>query len=204
MAWEGNAAAGLDPCRYILHRRRQRLHEMQQKVARTAPSQRASWWCSHQAHSQADHPISCSPRTPLQVVVFSWSGCPFCKQAKSVLDGTGAKYTALELDQMADGDAIRAELAKLTDRTSVPNIFIAGKPPRWPCVWAPCCAGRLAAHGWCRRRTAPGCRVNPMLGLAPTAVPAGKSVGGCNDGPGVATLQKKGELVPMLQAAGAL
>ncbi|EFN59209.1 hypothetical protein CHLNCDRAFT_15090, partial [Chlorella variabilis] len=93
------------------------------------------------------------------VVVFSWSGCPFCKQAKSVLDGTGAKYTALELDQMADGDAIRAELAKLTDRTSVPNIFIAGKPPR---------------------------------------------VGGCNDGPGVATLQKKGELVPMLQAAGAL
>jgi hypothetical protein len=33
---------------------------------------------------------------------------------------------------------------------------------------------------------------------------AGKSVGGCNDGPGVATLQSRGELVPMLQAAGAL
>ena len=39
----------------------------------------------------------------LQVVVFSWSGCPFCKRAKAVLDSTGAKYTALELDQMADG-----------------------------------------------------------------------------------------------------
>jgi len=27
--------------------------------------------------------------------VFSWSGCPFCKRAKAVLDATGAKYTAL-------------------------------------------------------------------------------------------------------------
>lgn len=33
---------------------------------------------------------------------------------------------------------------------------------------------------------------------------AGQFVGGCNDGPGVATLQEKGELVPMLKAAGAL
>jgi glutaredoxin 3 len=32
----------------------------------------------------------------------------------------------------------------------------------------------------------------------------GKGVGGCNDGPGVATLQKQGQLVPMLKAAGAL
>jgi glutaredoxin len=46
---------------------------------------------------------------------------------------------------------------RLTDRTSMPNIFISGK-----------------------------------------------GVGGCNDGPGVATLQKSGELVPMLKAAGAL
>lgn len=42
----------------------------------------------------------------LQVVVFSWSGCPFCKKAKAVLDSTGAKYTALELDQMADGELL--------------------------------------------------------------------------------------------------
>lgn len=40
------------------------------------------------------------------VVVFSWSGCPFCKRAKGVLDATGAKYTALELDQMAEGAAL--------------------------------------------------------------------------------------------------
>lgn len=91
-------------------------------------------------------------------VVFSWSGCPFCKKAKAVLDGVGAKYVALELDTMGqEGKAIRAELARMTERTSVPNVYIAGT-----------------------------------------------SVGGCNDGPGVQTLQGKGELVPMLLAAGAM
>ncbi|GAB4819097.1 hypothetical protein N2152v2_006143 [Parachlorella kessleri] len=91
------------------------------------------------------------------VMVFSWSGCPYCKKAKALLDEVGAKYTALELDQIDDGKAIRAELARQTGRTSVPNIWISGQ-----------------------------------------------NVGGCNDGPGVATLNNKGELKPMLKAAGAL
>jgi Glutaredoxin len=46
------------------------------------------------------------------VMVFSWSGCPFCKKAKALLDSKGAKYTALELDQMADGQKYRAALAE--------------------------------------------------------------------------------------------
>lgn len=33
---------------------------------------------------------------------------------------------------------------------------------------------------------------------------AGQNVGGCNDGPGVMTLQKEGKLVPLLKQAGAL
>ena len=33
---------------------------------------------------------------------------------------------------------------------------------------------------------------------------SGTSVGGCNDGPGVVTLNKEGKLQPMLKAAGAL
>lgn len=32
----------------------------------------------------------------------------------------------------------------------------------------------------------------------------GQGIGGCNDGPGIATLQANGELIPMLQKAGAL
>eukprot|EP00775_Hariotina_reticulata_P004876 gene4876-5121_t len=93
-----------------------------------------------------------------KVMVFSWSGCPFCKNAKALLSDLGAQYTALELDTLGqEGKAIRAELAEMTDRTSVPNIWIAGK-----------------------------------------------NVGGCNDGPGVMTLHKQNELLPMLKAAGAV
>jgi len=91
------------------------------------------------------------------VVVFSWSTCPFCVKAKALLTDLGAKYTAVELNTMPDGNAFRAELAKMTDRTSMPNIFIAGQ-----------------------------------------------GVGGCNDGPGVMTLNNEGKLVDMLKAAGAL
>lgn len=91
------------------------------------------------------------------VVVFSWTGCPFCKNAKALLDSKGAKYTAVELNTMDDGNAIRAQLAQMTNRTSMPNIFIKGN-----------------------------------------------SYGGCNDGPGVATLDKQGKLIPLLKQAGAL
>eukprot|EP00448_Togula_jolla_P039901 CAMPEP_0170645250 /NCGR_PEP_ID=MMETSP0224-20130122/42967_1 /TAXON_ID=285029 /ORGANISM="Togula jolla, Strain CCCM 725" /LENGTH=225 /DNA_ID=CAMNT_0010976429 /DNA_START=57 /DNA_END=735 /DNA_ORIENTATION=+ len=91
-------------------------------------------------------------------VVFSFSTCPFCIKAKRELDDLGVKYLAVELDQMGDeGKQIRAELAKKTQRTSMPNIFIGGE-----------------------------------------------GVGGCNDGPGIMTLKSKGELVPMLESAGAM
>ncbi|MEW5315389.1 MAG: hypothetical protein WDW38_006822 [Sanguina aurantia] len=92
------------------------------------------------------------------VVVFEWSTCPYCKRAKELLDSLGTKYTAVQLDLMGiEGKAMRAELAAMTERTSVPNIYISGA-----------------------------------------------NVGGCNDGPGVYTLNIEGKLVPMLQAAGAL
>jgi len=89
--------------------------------------------------------------------VFSWTRCPFCKNAKALLDDIGARYVAVELDTMDDGNAIRSQLAEMTNRTSMPNIFIQGK-----------------------------------------------SYGGCNDGPGVMTLQNQGKLGPLLKKAGAL
>ncbi|KAL0038039.1 hypothetical protein WJX79_010780 [Trebouxia sp. C0005] len=102
--------------------------------------------------SKVDNYLNANP-----VVVFSWTGCPFCKNAKALLDSKGAKYTAVELNTMDDGNAIRAQLAQMTNRTSMPNIFIKGN-----------------------------------------------SYGGCNDGPGVATLDKQGKLIPLLKQAGAL
>lgn len=91
------------------------------------------------------------------VMVFSFSTCPFCVKAKKILNEIGAKYVAIELDQMPEGYAIRAELAERTGRTSMPNIWINGK-----------------------------------------------SIGGCNDGPGIVPLKESGSLLSMLEEAGAL
>lgn len=92
-----------------------------------------------------------------KVMVFSFSTCPFCKNAKKVLDDMGVEYEAVELNDVEGGMALRAELAKRTGRTSMPNIWIGGK-----------------------------------------------GIGGCNDGPGLMTLYKSGELDGMLKEVGAL
>ena len=49
----------------------------------------------------------------LQVVVFSWTKCPFCVNAKQLLDDVDAEYTAMELDIRDDGKAFRAELGQV-------------------------------------------------------------------------------------------
>ena len=74
-----------------------------------------------------------------------------------MLNDKQASYYVLELDQDEDGTAMRAELADIVGRTSVPAIWIDGT-----------------------------------------------FVGGCNDGPGVMTLDREGKLDDMLKAAGAL
>ena len=58
------------------------------------------------------------------VLMLSFTTCPFCIKAKSVLDSKGVKYTTVELDVVPDGKAIRAEMADSLGRTSVPAIWI--------------------------------------------------------------------------------
>jgi len=90
-------------------------------------------------------------------VVFAQVSCPYCKKAKELLSSVGAKYKVslcpeegmqqlpcesltllsptvpapqvVEVDALGvEGYAIRVELNELTGRSSVPNIFIGGKP----------------------------------------------------------------------------
>lgn len=61
------------------------------------------------------------------VFLYSFSSCPFCKRAKELLAQEGAAFTALELDTMPEGPAIRARLGKLTGRTSMPAIWVGGE-----------------------------------------------------------------------------
>ncbi|KAF1834403.1 glutaredoxin, partial [Decorospora gaudefroyi] len=61
------------------------------------------------------------------VAVFSKSYCPYCRQTKQLLSDSGAKFYAIELDQVDDGSAIQSALGEMTGQTTVPNIFIAQK-----------------------------------------------------------------------------
>lgn len=64
-----------------------------------------------------------------EVTLFSFTTCPFCRRAKDALDERGIVYRAMELDTLEDnlGNTIRAQLGKLTGRTSMPSIFVQGK-----------------------------------------------------------------------------
>jgi glutaredoxin len=61
------------------------------------------------------------------VVVYAFAACPFCKEAKAMLDEKRAAYTWVLLDEREDGAALRARLGARTGRTSVPSVFIAGE-----------------------------------------------------------------------------
>ncbi|KAK3197720.1 hypothetical protein GRF29_216g1048400 [Pseudopithomyces chartarum] len=58
------------------------------------------------------------------VAVFSKSYCPYCREAKKLLSDSGAKFLAIELDQIDDGSAIQSTLQEITGQRTVPNIFI--------------------------------------------------------------------------------
>lgn len=69
---------------------------------------------------------SCQPTggkkmtTPI-VKVYSGNLCPYCTAAKRLLDSKGIKYEEINVDT---DPAARAEMEQLSQRTSVPQIFI--------------------------------------------------------------------------------
>ena len=60
------------------------------------------------------------------VIVFSKSYCPYCVEAKNILQRGNVEYVAQELDTMSEGSAIQNALEDITGQRTVPNIFIAG------------------------------------------------------------------------------
>jgi len=61
------------------------------------------------------------------VVIFSKSWCPYCAKTKALFDDMAQPYTAIELDQRADGDELQAALLDLTQQRTVPNVFVKGQ-----------------------------------------------------------------------------
>jgi glutaredoxin 3 len=62
-----------------------------------------------------------------KVTIFSKSTCPFCRKTKSLFDGLGQEYTAIELNELENGPQLQATLLELTGQRTVPNVFVNGK-----------------------------------------------------------------------------
>lgn len=57
-----------------------------------------------------------------QVEIYTWSTCPFCMRAKSLLDGKGVDFTEYVID--GDEEARDKMALRANGRRSVPQIFI--------------------------------------------------------------------------------
>ncbi|MEZ2743737.1 glutaredoxin 3 [Halopseudomonas bauzanensis] len=55
------------------------------------------------------------------ITIYSSNYCPFCIRAKQLLDSKGVSYNEILVDGKPD---VRAEMARLAGRTSVPQIWI--------------------------------------------------------------------------------
>jgi len=60
-----------------------------------------------------------------RVMMFSFSSCPFCLRAKTLLqEEYGIELEVYECDLEPDGKAVRAELGRRTGRTSMPSTWL--------------------------------------------------------------------------------
>jgi glutaredoxin 3 len=57
-----------------------------------------------------------------KVEIYTWSSCPFCIRAKSLLNGKGVAFTEYSIDGDENARAKMAERAN--GRRSLPQIFI--------------------------------------------------------------------------------
>lgn len=59
-----------------------------------------------------------------EIIIYTWSTCPYCINAKRLLRENNMKYTEKEVVQ---NKKYLQEMKKKTGKTSVPQIFINGK-----------------------------------------------------------------------------
>lgn len=60
-----------------------------------------------------------------EIVIYTKDWCPYCQSAKSLLTSKGAAFT--EIDLMKHPERRAEMIDKAGGRTSVPQIFIAGR-----------------------------------------------------------------------------
>ena len=74
---------------------------------------------------QADDIRSKNAENP--VIVYSKTYCPYCTEVKSLFTKLNVPAKVVEIDTLADADAVSAALADVTGRRTVPQVFIGGE-----------------------------------------------------------------------------
>lgn len=59
------------------------------------------------------------------VIIYTTETCPYCVNAKQLLDKKNVPYTEIRVDQ---DSAQREEMIRITERRTVPQIIIDGNP----------------------------------------------------------------------------
>jgi glutaredoxin 3 len=59
-----------------------------------------------------------------RVVMYATDWCGYCARARRLLESKGIAFTEIDVDAVAGA---RAEMQRLSGRTSVPQIFIDGR-----------------------------------------------------------------------------
>lgn len=137
------------------------------------------------------------------VALYSFTTCPFCRKAKDFLEDRSIPYEAIELDALEgnEGNEIRAELGRMTGRTSVPSIFIGGERKTSDVVHRPPFPRKLSlVFDKCLSLT-----VEISTPSFHVVSQKGEYIGGCNDGPGLLPLARENngeKLNAMLDKAG--
>jgi glutaredoxin 3 len=59
------------------------------------------------------------------IVLYTTSWCPYCHMANRLLKAKGVKYEEIDVDGNPE---LRAEVARRSGRTTVPQAFVDGAP----------------------------------------------------------------------------
>lgn len=61
------------------------------------------------------------------VIVYSKTWCPYCAQVKGLFRDLKVDFTAVELDEVVEGEDVMDALLSITHRRTVPQVFIQGE-----------------------------------------------------------------------------
>lgn len=60
------------------------------------------------------------------VMVYSATYCPYCTEVKSLFSNLKVPAKVIEVNNLEDGDAVRAGLTEITGSRTIPQVFIGG------------------------------------------------------------------------------